>query len=169
MNNNFDPFKNFNNEPFNNEPFNNFENENSITDLSSDSDDDTLDTLIKTNSDNDVNLLNKLTTYYNKYEKKLENINIKKKKITAKLENIKQTIMPLMEKNEVDFININSNNGGGKFKYNTTKAYKSVSKKYLHNILQVYFKNEHMVKELCQFIYSNREFKNKVYLTKTKK
>jgi len=165
MNNNFDPFSNFSS----NQTFD-FDNQNSITDLSSDSENDTtLDTLIETNSDNDVNLLNKLTMLYNKYEKKLKDTNEKKKKLTTKLENIKKAILPLMKKNEVDFININSNNGGGKFKYNKTKRYKGLSKKYLHTILQVYFKNEEMVKELCKFIYHNRECKEHVYLSKTKK
>ena len=165
MNNNFDPFSNFSN----NQTFD-FNNENTITDLTSESDDDTtLNTIIETNSNNDVNLLNKLTILYNKYEKKLININKKKKTLTRKLENIKKTILPLMKKNEVDFININSNNGGGKFKYNKTKRYKGLSKKYLHNILQVYFKNEQMAKELCKFIYNNRECKEHVYLSKTKK
>ena len=165
MNNNFDPFSNFSS----NQTFD-FNTDNSITDLSSDSDNDTtLNTLIQTNSDNDVNLLNKLTLLYNKYEKKLKDTNEKKKKLTTKLENIKKTILPLMKKNEVDFININSNNGGGKFKYNKTKRYKGLSKKYLHNILQVYFKNENMAKELCNFIYNNREFIDQEYLSKTKK
>ena len=165
MNNNFDPFSNFSN----NQTFD-FNTENSITDISSDSDNDTtLDTLIQTKSDNDVNLLNKLTMLYNKYEKKLKDTNEKKKKLTTKLENIKKTILPLMKKNEVDFININSNNGGGKFKYNKTKRYKGLSKKYLHNILQICFKNEQMAKELCKFIYNNRECKEHVYLSKTKK
>lgn len=165
MNNNFDPFSNFSS----NQTFD-FDNQNSITDLSSDSETDTtLDTLIQTNSDNDVNLLNKLTILYNKYEKKLKDTNEKKKKLTTKLENIKKSILPLMKKNEVDFININSNNGGGKFKYNKAKRYKGLSKKYLHNILQAYFKNEEMAKELCKFIYNNRECKEHVYLSKTKK
>ena len=85
MNNNFDPFSNFSS----NQNFD-FNTENSITDLSSDSDNDTtLDTLIQTNSDNDVNLLNKLTMLYNKYEKKLKDTN-EKKKLTTKLENIKK-------------------------------------------------------------------------------
>ena len=164
-NNNFDPFSNFSS----NQTFD-FNTENSITDLSSDGEDDTtLDTLIETNSDNDVNLLNKLTLLYNKYEKQLNDVNTKKKKLTTKLENIKKAILPLMKKNEVDFININSNNGGGKFKYNKTKRYKILSKKYLHNILQIYFKNEQMAQEVCKFIYSNRESKDHVYLSKTKK
>ncbi len=164
-NNNFDPFSNFSS----NQTFD-FNTENSITDLSSDGEDDTtLDTLIETNSDNDVNLLNKLTLLYNKYEKQLNDVNTKKKKLTTKLENIKKAILPLMKKNEVDFININSNNGGGKFKYNKTKRYKGLSKKYLHNILQIYFKNEQMAQEVCKFIYSNRESKDHVYLSKTKK
>ena len=67
------------------------------------------------------------------------------------------------------FININNNNGGGKFKYNKTKKYKGISKKYLENVLQVYFKNQQMAKDLCNFIYTNREFKDHVYLSKTKK
>ena len=174
MNNNFDPFSHFNNESsYNESSYNesyNYNNENFITDLSTDSDNDTtLNTIIETNSDNDVNLLNKLTIIYNKYEKKLNDVNIKKKKLTTKLENIKKTILPLMKKNEVDFININNNNGGGKFKYNKTKKYKGISKKYLENVLQVYFKNQQMAKDLCNFIYTNREFKDHVYLSKTKK
>lgn len=165
MNNNFDPFSNFNS----NQTFD-FNTDNSIKDLSSDSENDTtLDTLIETNSDNDVNLLNKLTLLYNKYEKQLNDVNTKKKKLTTKLENIKKAILPLMRKNEVDFININNNNGGGKFKYNKTKKYKGLSKKYLHTILQIYFKNEQMAKEICKFIYNNRESKEHVYLSKTKK
>ena len=77
--------------------------------------------------------------------------------------------MPLMEKNEVDFINIKNNDGGGKLKYNKTKKYNSLSKKYLLNILNIYFKNENMAKELISFIYNNREYKNKVNISKTKK
>ena len=75
MNNNFDPFSNFSS----NQTFD-FNTDNSITDLSSDSDNDTtLNTLIQTNSDNDLNLLNKLTLLYNKYEKKLKDTNEKKR------------------------------------------------------------------------------------------
>ena len=43
-----------------------------------------------------------------------------------------------MKKNEVDFININSNNGGGKFKYNKTKRYK-VYKKNIYIIFTSLF------------------------------
>ena len=77
--------------------------------------------------------------------------------------------MPLMEKNDVDFINIKNNDGGGKLKYNKTKKYNSLSKKYLLNILNIYFKNETLAQELMSFIYNNREYKNKVNITKTKK
>lgn len=142
--------------------------QNTINDLSSD-DDDTINTIIETNKDNDINLLNKLVQLYNQYEYKLKTITLKKKQISDKLNYIKQNIIPLMEKNQVDFININNNKGGGKIKYNNTKVYNSVSKKYLINILNIYFKNELMANEVTNFIYNNREYKNKKTISKTKK
>lgn len=148
---------------------NNFNCLNSINDLSTDSEDDNLDFIINS-QDNDVLLLNKLIILYNKYENKLNEINKKKKILTSKLNNVKQNIMPLMEKNDVDFININTNNGGGKLKYNKTKKYSNLSKKHLFNLLKTYFNNNtKLAEELVTFLYNNREYKDKVNITKTKK
>jgi hypothetical protein len=149
---------------------NNFNCLNSINDLSTDSDEDSLDFIKNNTQDDDILLLNKLIQLYSKYEIKLNKINIQKKNLTNKLNNIKLNIIPLMEKNEVEFINININNGGGKLKYNKTKKYSNLSKKHLQNLLKMYFNNNiKLADELLTFLYSNREYKNKIYITKTKK
>jgi len=148
---------------------NNFNCINSINDLSTDSDDESLN-FINNNNNDDVTTLNKLVQLYNKYETQLKNINNKKKLLTTKMINTKKYIQSLMEKNEVDYINININNGGGKLKYNKKKTFSTLSKKHLDNLLKTYFNdNIKLANDLLIFLYNNREYKEKISITKTKK
>ena len=66
-------------------------------------------------------------------------------------------------------INLNSQMGGCKIKYNKTKVYSSLSKKRMGELLNAYFKNEEQAKQVIKFLYDNREFKYVNKIVKTKK
>ena len=149
---------------------NNFDNLNIINELSTDSEDN--DKIINNTvggGDNDLVIMKKLVNLTVKYEKDLEKINSVKKEISKKLKKTKQALIPFMKKNEVDFININTNIGGGKLKYNKSKVYSSLSKKRLIELFNAYFKNEEETTKLINFLYENREYKENEKITKTKK
>tara|TARA_B100000401_G_C52259716_1_gene463765 strand:- start:1 stop:459 length:459 start_codon:yes stop_codon:yes gene_type:complete len=149
---------------------NNFDNLNIINELSTDSEDN--DKIINNTvggGDNDLVIMKKLVNLTVKYEKDLEKINSVKKEISTKLKKTKQALIPFMKKNEVDFININTNIGGGKLKYNKSKVYSSLSKKRLIELFNAYFKNEEETTKLINFLYENREYKENEKITKTKK
>ncbi len=147
-----------------------FNNVNTITDLSTDSENN--DTIINntiSGGENDIEVMKKLTSLCVKYEQDLEKINKYKKILAEKLKKTKLALAPFMEKKEIDFININPTMGGGKLKYNKTKVYKSLSKKNLINLFNVYFNDEKKAQELLKFLYENREYKEVNKITKTKK
>lgn len=147
-----------------------YNNVNMITDLSTDSENN--DTILNntiSGGENDIEIMKKLTNICVKYEQDLEKINKCKKIITEKLKKTKIALAPFMEKKEIDFININPTMGGGKLKYNKTKVYKSLSKKNLINLFNVFFNNEKKANELLKFLYENREYKEVNKITKTKK
>ena len=150
--------------------FDNFDNLNIINELSTDSEDN--DNIINNTvggGDNDLVIMKKLVSLTVKYEKDLEKINSVKKEVSTKLKKAKQALIPFMKKNEVDFININTNIGGGKLKYNKSKVYSSLSKKRLIELFNAYFKNEDETTKLINFLYENREYKENEKITKTKK
>tara|TARA_B110000114_G_C15081495_1_gene394238 strand:- start:1628 stop:2122 length:495 start_codon:yes stop_codon:yes gene_type:complete len=147
-----------------------YNNINSITDLSTDSENN--DPIINNTmgrGEDDITIMKKLVNMCVKYENDLIKINEAKKIITDKLKKTKQSLVPFMEKKEIDFINVNPQMGGGKIKYNKTKVFKSLSKKTLINLFNAYFEDEQKTKEIIKFLYDNREYKEVSKITKTKK
>lgn len=152
----------------------NYDTMNNINDLSTDSsENDNITSNITnnniTNGEDDIAIMKKLVDLCVKYENDLKKINDAKKTITNKLKKTKNALAPYMEKNEVDHINLNSQMGGGKIKYNKTKVYSSLSKKKMVELLNAYFKNEEQAKQVIKFLYDNREFKYVNKIVKTKK
>ena len=54
---------------------------------------------------------------------------------------------------DLDCIDVNN----GKILYTTTEVKKGINKKYLSDILNKYFNDNHRAEEICQFILENRE------------
>ena len=113
--------------------------------------------------------MKKLVDLCVKYENDLKKINSLKKTISDKLKKTQNALIPYMENKEIDHINLNTNLGGGKIKYNNTKVYGSLSKKKLTELINVYFKNDETTKKLIKFLYDNREYKYVKKIVKTKK
>ena len=153
----------------------NYDTMNNINDLSTDSsENENITTNNNTNSnitngEDDITIMKKLVDLCVKYENDLKKINDAKRVVSNKLKKTKNSLAPYMEKNEVDHINLNSQMGGGKIKYNKTKVYKSLSKKTLINLFNAYFGDEIKTKEVIKFLYDNREYKEVSKITKTKK
>ena len=57
---------------------------------------------------------------------------------------------------------------GGKLKYAVSKTTISMSKNYIENRLETYFKSKTKAKEVIDYIYSNRETKEKDVIRRTK-
>jgi len=173
-NNHYNNHENDNNENDNNENDNN-ENDNDKNDSDENdninyNDINSIDFIIKSNKLNDSDKLKKLIPLLDICKINLEKINKEKKYMSTNIDKIKKAIIPLMEKHDVAFIDINKENGGGKIKYTKTKKYAPLTKKHTFNLLKNFFNNnEKQAKELLNFLYNNREFKNKVNITKTKK
>jgi len=136
---------------------------NNISQLSEDSDIEDINNT--TNLDN----MKKLVYQCVKYENELKKLDSIKKDIKNKIFNIKQHLIPFMENNQIDYININKNNGGGKLKYSKSKIYSSLSKKNLLTTFTKYFNNEEQAQKLLDFIYKNRDFREKIKIIKSKK
>lgn len=154
---------------------NNYETMNNINELSTDSsENETIDNINSNNNNNthgedDITVMKKLVDLCVKYEDDLKKINTMKKTITVKLKKTKNALVPYMQKNEIDHINLNPQYGGGKIKYNKAKVYSSLSKKRMVELLNAYFKNEDQAKQVIKFLYDNREFKYVNKIVKTKK
>ena len=136
------------------------EQNNNISDLSSDNEID---------NTNNMDNMKKLVYECVKYENELKKIDNIKKELKNKIFNIKQLLIPFMETNDIDYININKNNGGGKLKYCKNKIYSGLSKKNLLNTFTKYFNNEEQALKLLDFIYENRQYKEKIKIIKSKK
>ena len=136
---------------------------NNISQLSEDS--EVEDIHNTTNLDN----MKKLVYQCVKYENELKKLESIKKDIKNKISTIKQHLIPFMENNQIDYININKHNGGGKLKYSKSKIYSSLSKKNLLNTFTKYFNNQEQAQKLLDFIYKNRDFKEKIKIIKSKK
>ena len=154
----------------------NYDTMNNINDLSTDSSENENITTNNnntnsniTNGEDDITIMKKLVDLCVKYENDLKKINDAKRVVSNKLKKTKNSLAPYMEKNEVDHINLNSQMGGGKIKYNKQKVYSSLSKKKMVEILNAYFKNEDQAKQVIKFLYDNREFKYVNKIVKTKK
>lgn len=151
-----------------------YETMNNINDLSTDSsENETINNINNTNNTNhgedDITIMKKLVDLCVKYEDDLKKINTMKKTLTMKLQKTKNALVPYMQKNEIDHINLNPQYGGGKIKYNKQKVYSSLSKKRMVELLNAYFKNEDQAKQVIKFLYDNREFKYVNKIVKTKK
>ena len=148
-----------------------YETMNNINDLSTDSsENETINNINNTNhGEDDITIMKKLVDLCVKYEDDLKKINNMKKTLTTKLKKTKNALVPYMQKNDIDHINLNPQYGGGKIKYNKTKVYSSLSKKRMVELLNAYFKNEEQAKQVIKFLYENREFKYVNKIVKTKK
>ena len=135
----------------------------------------------------DKRIIKQLVSQYVKYEEQLVLLNNKNKKLQTQKDNIKKSLVPFMEAQNIDFITIDTseidsylpsaNNTTpststttttSKIKYSKVKKYKSFSKKYFINIFEAYFKNEDDAKKLLKFIYDNREYKEIPQIKKDK-
>lgn len=127
------------------------------------------------NSNNNISkleLIRKLVDTKIKYENDMKKIKEYTKTLKNKLDTINKQLIPLMKQEDVSFININPEKGGGKIKYNKVKTYSAISKKCLNNLLPIFFKERNInidFNDLIKFLYSNREFKENEKLTKTNK
>ena len=150
-----------------------YETMNNINDLSTDSSENETINNINNNNTNhgedDITIMKKLVDLCVKYEDDLKKINNMKKTLTMKLKKTKNALVPYMQKNDIDHINLNPQYGGGKIKYNKAKVYSSLSKKRMVELLNAYFKNEDQAKQVIKFLYDNREFKYVNKIVKTKK
>jgi len=73
----------------------------------------------------------------------------------------------IMKSKDLDCIDVNN----GKILYTTTQVKKGINKKYLSDVLNKYFNDDHRAEEICQFILENREsqLKENIKLKKDKK
>jgi len=153
------------------------ESENNIYEDLSSSDNEETNTILHNNNNNNnniskIDLIRKLVDNKIKYEEDMKKIKIYTKTLKQKIDNINKQLIPLMKQQDVSFININADKGGGKIKYNKVKTYSSISKKCLNNLLPIFFKEKNInidFNELVKFLYNNREFKENEKLTKTNK
>ena len=82
-------------------------------------------------------------------------------------DNIENFILTFMESNNMTDKNILISDG--KLQYNTTNTTESLTKKYLLEKLNIYFKNEKKAEHCTKFLYDNRGTREKVSLKRKKK
>ena len=140
----------------------NISNKPDFSELSTDSD-------IDSNHTDNIDNMKKLVYQCVKYENEIKKINVYKKELNIKLKQIKTNLIPFMEHNEIDFININKKSGGGKLKYTKKKSFTSISKKYLFDSFKNFFNNGEQAQKLLDYLYENRQYKENVSIIKSKK
>ena len=148
------------------------QSENNIYEDLSSSDNEEDNKIINNNSISKLELIRKLVDTKIKYENDMKKIKDYSKTLKNKIDTINKQLIPLMKEQDVSFININPEKGGGKIKYNKVKTYSAISKKCLSNLLPIFFKEQNInidFNELIKFLYNNREFKENEKLTKTNK
>tara|TARA_B100000401_G_scaffold438313_1_gene386360 strand:+ start:2027 stop:2518 length:492 start_codon:yes stop_codon:yes gene_type:complete len=148
------------------------QSENNIYEDLSSSDNEEENKVINNNNISKIELIRKLVDTKIKYENDMKKIKDYTKTLKNKIDTINKQLIPLMKQEDVSFININKDKGGGKIKYNKVKTYSAISKKCLNNLLPIFFKEKNInidFGELIKFLYNNREFKESEKLTKTNK
>lgn len=148
------------------------QSENNIYEDLSSSDNEESNSIVNNNNISKIDLIRKLVDNKLKYEEDMKKIKEYTKTLKNKLDTVNKQLIPLMKQQDVSFININADKGGGKIKYNKVKTYSAISKKCLNNLLPIFFKEKNInldFNELIKFLYTNREFKENEKLTKTNK
>ena len=148
------------------------QSENNIYEDLSSSDNEESNSIVNNNNISKIDLIRKLVDKKLKYEEDMKKIKEYTKTLKNKLDTVNKQLIPLMKQQDVSFININADKGGGKIKYNKVKTYSAISKKCLNNLLPIFFKEKNInldFNELIKFLYTNREFKENEKLTKTNK
>jgi hypothetical protein len=101
------------------------------------------------------------------YESKISNLQKEIKELKKNRIVVSNELKTIMKNKELDCIDVNN----GKILYTTTTVKKGINKKYLSDVLNKYFDDDHRAEEICQFILENREsqVKENIKLKKDKK
>jgi hypothetical protein len=101
------------------------------------------------------------------YESKITNLQKELKELKKNRGFVSNELKIIMKSKDLDCIDVNN----GKILYTTTQVKKGINKKYLSDVLNKYFNDDHRAEEICQFILENREsqLKENIKLKKDKK
>jgi prefoldin subunit 5 len=87
------------------------------------------------------------------YESKIATLQKEIKELKKNRGTVSNELKTIMKSKDLDCIDVNN----GKILYTTTEVKKGINKKYLSDILNKYFNDNHRAEEICQFILENRE------------
>ena len=117
--------------------------------------------------DNKEEMVNKIKQWL-AIETKINQLSREIRELRAMKKEINPQLLTIMKENEIDCFDCNS----GKIMYTKNNVKKSINKKYLYDILQQYYGNEHSSEatNLCNYILDNREIqvKENIRLKKNK-
>ena len=101
------------------------------------------------------------------YETKIATLQKEIKELKKNRGVVSNELKTIMKSKDLDCIDVNN----GKILYTTTEVKKGINKKYLSDVLNKYFNDDHRAEEICQFILENREsqVKENIKLKKDKK
>lgn len=101
------------------------------------------------------------------YESKIATLQKEIKELKKNRGIVSNELKTIMKSKDLDCIDVNN----GKILYTTTQVKKGINKKYLSDVLNKYFNDNHRAEEICQFILENREsqVKENIKLKKEKK
>jgi hypothetical protein len=101
------------------------------------------------------------------YESKISTLQKEIKELKKNRGIVSNDLKTIMKSKDLDCIDVNN----GKILYTTTQVKKGINKKYLSDVLNKYFNDDHRAEEICQFILENREsqLKENIKLKKDKK
>ena len=101
------------------------------------------------------------------YESKISTLQKEIKELKKNRGIVSNDLKTIMKSKDLDCIDVNN----GKILYTTTQVKKGINKKYLSDVLNKYFNDDHRAEEICQFILENREsqVKENIKLKKDKK
>jgi hypothetical protein len=101
------------------------------------------------------------------YESKIATLQKEIKELKKNRGIVSNDLKTIMKSKDLDCIDVNN----GKILYTTTQVKKGINKKYLSDVLNKYFNDDHRAEEICQFILENREsqLKENIKLKKDKK
>jgi len=101
-----------------------------------------------------------------KYEQEIKKFNNTIKQYRKMKEELTPDIMEYMEKKNKEFITLNSKY---QIKYNKTNTFQGVNKNYINQKINDYLKNSEESQKITDFIYDQREKKDRETLTIIKK
>ncbi len=102
-----------------------------------------------------------------RYKLKMDELKKEKEKFETERNKIGDNVLSFMENNKLEDNEIVISDG--KIKYFNSKSSTSISQKFIHERLKIYFKNEDKAKEITEFIYNGRETSYTPVLKRTKK